>query len=78
MADGVRARDPGLHLMGTLVMLPIIIGYVIFVYWTFSDKVREGEGYHRIHDLKLDTSSFAPSCHLLPDVVIESDSCQPG
>ena len=32
--------------MGTLVMLPIIIGYVIFVYWMFSGKLREGEGYH--------------------------------
>jgi cytochrome bd ubiquinol oxidase subunit II len=33
-------------LLGTLVMLPIILGYTIFVYWTFSGKVREGEGYH--------------------------------
>jgi cytochrome d ubiquinol oxidase subunit II len=33
-------------LMGTLVMLPIIFGYTIFVYWTFSGKLREGEGYH--------------------------------
>jgi cytochrome d ubiquinol oxidase subunit II len=31
-------------LLGTLVMLPIILGYTIFVYWTFSGKVREGEG----------------------------------
>jgi cytochrome d ubiquinol oxidase subunit II len=33
-------------LMGTLLMLPIIIGYMIFVYWTFGGKLREGEGYH--------------------------------
>jgi len=33
-------------LMGTLLMLPIIVGYTIFVYWTFSGKLREGEGYH--------------------------------
>jgi cytochrome bd ubiquinol oxidase subunit II len=33
-------------LLGTLVMLPIVVGYTIFVYWTFSGKVREGEGYH--------------------------------
>jgi len=33
-------------LMGTLVLLPIIIGYMIFVYWIFGGKVREGEGYH--------------------------------
>jgi cytochrome bd ubiquinol oxidase subunit II len=30
----------------TLVMLPIIFGYTIFVYWIFSGKLREGEGYH--------------------------------
>jgi cytochrome d ubiquinol oxidase subunit II len=33
-------------LMGTLMMLPIIIGYMIFVYWTFGGKLREGDGYH--------------------------------
>jgi cytochrome d ubiquinol oxidase subunit II len=43
------AAAPSTHifmLMGTLVMLPIIIGYVIFVYWIFGGKLREGEGYH--------------------------------
>jgi len=43
------AAAPATHvfmLMGTLVMLPIILGYTIFVYWTFSGKLREGEGYH--------------------------------
>ena len=33
-------------LLGTLVMLPIILGYVVFVYWMFQGKLREGEGYH--------------------------------
>jgi cytochrome d ubiquinol oxidase subunit II len=33
-------------LVGTLLMLPIILGYTIFVYWTFRGKVRAGEGYH--------------------------------
>jgi cytochrome bd ubiquinol oxidase subunit II len=33
-------------LLGTLVLLPIILGYVIFVYWLFRGKVREGESYH--------------------------------
>jgi cytochrome d ubiquinol oxidase subunit II len=33
-------------LIGTLVMIPIILGYVVFVYWVFRGKVREGEGYH--------------------------------
>ncbi len=33
-------------LMGTLPMLPIILGYTVFVYYTFRGKVRFGEGYH--------------------------------
>jgi cytochrome bd ubiquinol oxidase subunit II len=33
-------------LLGTLVLLPIIFGYVIFIYWLFRGKVREGESYH--------------------------------
>jgi len=33
-------------LLGTLILLPIIIGYVVFIYWLFRGKVREGESYH--------------------------------
>jgi cytochrome d ubiquinol oxidase subunit II len=33
-------------LVGTVVLLPIILGYIVFVYWLFRGKVREGEGYH--------------------------------
>jgi cytochrome d ubiquinol oxidase subunit II len=33
-------------LIGTLFLLPIILGYIVFVYWLFWGKVREGEGYH--------------------------------
>jgi cytochrome d ubiquinol oxidase subunit II len=33
-------------LIGTLVLLPVILGYIVFVYWIFRGKVREGEGYH--------------------------------
>ena len=33
-------------LIGTVFMLPIILGYVIFVYWLFRGKVKEGEAYH--------------------------------
>ena len=33
-------------LVGTLVMLPVILGYTAFIYWTFRGKVRAGEGYH--------------------------------
>jgi cytochrome bd ubiquinol oxidase subunit II len=33
-------------LVGTVVLLPIILAYTVFVYWTFRGKVRAGEGYH--------------------------------
>lgn len=33
-------------LVGTLILLPVILGYTIFVYWTFRGKVGAGEGYH--------------------------------
>ncbi len=33
-------------LVGTLMLLPIILGYIVLVYWIFRGKVREGEAYH--------------------------------
>ena len=33
-------------LIGTCLLLPMILGYTVFVYWTFRGKVRHGEGYH--------------------------------
>ena len=33
-------------LLGTLLLLPIVIGYIVFIYWLFRGKVREGESYH--------------------------------
>lgn len=33
-------------LIGVLLLLPMILGYTIFVYWTFRGKVKHGEGYH--------------------------------
>ena len=33
-------------LMGVLFLLPIILGYFAFVYWTFRGKVAGSEGYH--------------------------------
>jgi len=33
-------------LIGVAIMLPIILGYTVFVYRTFRGKVRHGEGYH--------------------------------
>jgi cytochrome d ubiquinol oxidase subunit II len=33
-------------LIGTAILLPIILVYYGFVYWTFRGKLRPGEGYH--------------------------------
>ena len=33
-------------LIGTAILLPFIIGYTVFTYYTFRGKLREGEGYH--------------------------------
>ncbi len=33
-------------LLGTLLLLPMVLGYVVFIYWLFRGKVAEGESYH--------------------------------
>jgi cytochrome bd ubiquinol oxidase subunit II len=33
-------------LIGTLVLLPAVLGYTAFTYWLFHGKVREGASYH--------------------------------
>lgn len=33
-------------LIGTLVLLPVTLGYTALNYWLFRGKVKEGEGYH--------------------------------
>jgi cytochrome d ubiquinol oxidase subunit II len=33
-------------LVGVAIILPFILGYTVFVYYTFRGKVRPGEGYH--------------------------------
>jgi cytochrome bd ubiquinol oxidase subunit II len=33
-------------LIGVLLLLPVILAYTIFVYWTFRGKLKPGEGYH--------------------------------
>jgi cytochrome d ubiquinol oxidase subunit II len=33
-------------LIGTVPLVPVIIGYMVFVFWVFRGKLREGEGYH--------------------------------
>jgi cytochrome bd ubiquinol oxidase subunit II len=36
----------GLMLVGVAVMLPLIVGYMAWVYWLFRGKVSEDAGYH--------------------------------
>ena len=36
----------GLMLAGGAVLLPLILGYTVFVYWTFRGKVTADAGYH--------------------------------
>jgi cytochrome bd ubiquinol oxidase subunit II len=33
-------------LMGVVLVLPLVLVYTAFVYWTFRGKVLPGEGYH--------------------------------
>jgi len=33
-------------LIGTLFLLPLILGYFVLVYWLFRGKVPEGATYH--------------------------------
>lgn len=43
------ASDPSTQLfmlIGVCLLLPLVLGYTVFVYWTFRGRVRHGEGYH--------------------------------
>jgi cytochrome d ubiquinol oxidase subunit II len=33
-------------LVGVAILLPVIVGYFVFVYWIFRGKLKVGEGYH--------------------------------
>jgi cytochrome bd ubiquinol oxidase subunit II len=33
-------------LVGTLILLPLVLGYTAMIYWLFRGKVAEGESYH--------------------------------
>src|SRR6185312_6374628 len=39
-------QSQGFILVGMSFMVPIILGYTVFVYHTFRGKIRPGEGYH--------------------------------
>lgn len=43
------ASDPAAQifmLIGVCLLLPLVLGYTVFVYWTFRGRIRHGEGYH--------------------------------
>jgi len=44
-----RRRAKCSLLIGTLVLLPAVLGYTAFTYWLFHGKVREGAGVSLIH-----------------------------
>jgi hypothetical protein len=39
-------RSQAFLLVGTLFLLPVIVGYTAWSYWVFRGKVRAGGGYH--------------------------------
>jgi cytochrome d ubiquinol oxidase subunit II len=39
-------RSQAFLVIGTLFLLPIILGYTVWSYWVFRGKVRPGSGYH--------------------------------
>jgi cytochrome d ubiquinol oxidase subunit II len=36
----------GFTLVGTLIVLPVILGYTAWAYWVFRGKVADDAGYH--------------------------------
>ena len=46
LVDRYLARNIAVPLIGTLILLPVIIGYFSLVHWLFRGKVRAGETYH--------------------------------
>ena len=39
-------QSQGFALVGTLFILPFILGYTVWSYYVFRGKVKVGEGYH--------------------------------
>ncbi len=39
-------KSLGFLLAGTVVLLPMVIGYTAYAYWVFRGKVKDDEGYH--------------------------------
>ena len=41
-----HAAAQGFLVIGTLFLLPIVLGYTVWWYWVFRGKVKPGSGYH--------------------------------
>lgn len=39
-------KSQGFLAIGTMFLLPIVVGYTVWSYWVFRGKVRAGSGYH--------------------------------
>jgi len=44
--SAASTRSQAFLLIGTLFLLPIILGYTVYSYWVFRGKVKAGSGYH--------------------------------
>ncbi|WP_075215783.1 cytochrome d ubiquinol oxidase subunit II [Mongoliimonas terrestris] len=45
--DAAAAPESQMFLLvGVLILLPVVLGYTVFVYYTFRGRIRPGEGYH--------------------------------
>jgi cytochrome d ubiquinol oxidase subunit II len=45
-AAAAPPRTQAFALIGTLILLPVVLGYTAVTYYVFRGKVRAGEGYH--------------------------------
>ena len=52
-------RSQAFLLVGTLFLLPVIVGYTAWSYWVFRGKVRAGAGYH--YDAVMGPAARAPA-----------------
>ena len=44
--SAASSRSQAFLLIGTLFLLPIILGYTVYSYWVFRGKVNAGSAYH--------------------------------
>jgi len=44
--SAASAKSQAFLMIGTLFLLPIVLGYTVYSYWVFRGKVKAGGGYH--------------------------------